>query len=452
MKNYQSKNLRPGKYLSAALLVFALSAVIAAQNTFRIGDSVTVSDGRTGQVESIKDQEMAKVKFGDGNSQYFMLQDIKKAIDPNAPTFRVGDKVAVKSTNQEGVILELAARGDGAKVQTGPGKYNFQWVLFTDLITPQQAATVRDQQKDEIRRKPVRAQFEDEARPFLGVVKQVAVGYDPKYRLTTAFHPDAATYSKWTSDLTALAGICQKYPNLTSRPGAFADDISQNVADWCRIAEQRTKVVQRMQIIVGEQRVATDIQVWSHKIDDALRSREGYVKYAVQELLYDRDAWEEKELKYAKKIYADAGSAMPADAYAALDKKVEELKAKINIDAPTRSWTPPPYTDAGLEATVRKAYPSVYPGAKVYKTGMTFTTWKPVDDVSLIDSGTDYKVFKTTFGAYRYKLGLALVKLPKQPFCQIRDFQFTQHKSGAGYSAGELRKPMGSTGIFVKCP
>lgn len=114
MKNYESRSLGRRKYLSIALLGFALATFAAAQNTFRVGDTVALPDGRTGKVESIKDQEMAKVKFSDGSSQYFMLQDIKKAIDPNAPTFRVGDKVAFKSTNQEGVILELATRGDAA--------------------------------------------------------------------------------------------------------------------------------------------------------------------------------------------------------------------------------------------------------------------------------------------------------------------------------------------------
>lgn len=65
---------------------------------------------------------------------------------------------------------------------------------------------------------------------------------------------------------------------------------------------------------------------------------------------------------------------------------------------------------------------------------------------------TDYKVYRTTKGAYRYKLGLALVKLPNQPFCQIRDFQVQQDKVGAGHAAARLHRPLGYTGIFVKCP
>jgi hypothetical protein len=83
---------------------------------------------------------------------------------------------------------------------------------------------------------------------------------------------------------------------------------------------------------------------------------------------------------------------------------------------------------------------------------MTFATWKAEDDTSLVSQGTDYKVYRTTKGAYRYKLGLALVKLPNQPYCQVRDFQFNQYKAGAGYGAAKLTEPIAYSGMFVKCP
>ncbi len=421
---------------------------------FNQGDTVQTQDGRTGKIESFKNQEMAKVRFGPGanDTQYFMLTTLK-VIKPPKPVlsgpsevFHVGDTVFIASGGQ--FIID-SIDGDTAMLRYGVGKYNVTKVKLSEVMSAKTAAAKRD---DENAAKLVRAQFEDDAKAFEGVIRTVVVGYDPKYRSTSGFNPEPATYEKWTRELTGLAAVCQKYPNLTSRPGADKENIGENVADWCRIAEQRTAVVKRIQVMVGEKRINQDTQIWSSEIDKAMEDPNGYVKDDLQRLLYDRAAWEAKELTTARKIYADAGAVIPADAYAKLDEKVAELKAKIDRDAPTRSWTQPQYSDPASEAMARSAYPSQFPGIKVYKTGMTYTTWKSMDDTSLAGSGTGYKIYKTTIGAYRFKLGLALVKLPNQPFCQIRDFQVQQNKAGAGYTAAKLHLPLGYTGIFVKCP
>ncbi|MGZ8845716.1 MAG: hypothetical protein ACXW3C_04550 [Pyrinomonadaceae bacterium] len=423
----------------------------SVQNTFRVGDTVAVPDGRTGKVESFKDQELAKVKFGENDSQYFLLQDLKKAADPSKETFRVGDMVVSARAPAAGRIESI--NGNSAHIKFGPGKYDFVDDLLENLKSPKAAELERDQQQAEQRQKPIRAQFEDEARPFTGPVIILAHAYDPKFRQDASGITDKpATYEKWRTDLEALDALCQKYPNLTNRPGADADNIRQNPADWCKLASQRTAVINKMKATVGGHYAGTAVQSWTNKINSAMRDRNGSIKDELQMLLYDRAAWEQKELQNIKKTYADAGESVPPNLFASLDEKVNELKAQIERDAPTRSWTQPPYTDAALEAMARRAYPAQSPGVKVFKTGMTFTTWKAMDDTSLVGSGTDYKLYRTTKGAYRYKLGLALVKLPNQPFCQIRDFQVQQDKAGAGYTAAKLHLPLGYTGIFVKCP
>jgi len=82
---------------------------------------------------------------------------------------------------------------------------------------------------------------------------------------------------------------------------------------------------------------------------------------------------------------------------------------------------------------------------------MTYTTWKAFDDTSLVGQGTGYKVYRTEFDKNRYKNGKALVKLPNQPFCQIRNFSLQQTRTGAAYSAAKVAG-LGDKGIFVKCP
>lgn len=428
----------------------------AAQTlNFRQGDTVQTPDGRTGKIESFKDQEMAKVRFGPGtnDAQYFMLTDLKVVLPPKPPrtepieTFSVGDMVE----DQNGKQLRIdSISGDTAVVRYGVGKYNVYNAKLEDLVSVKTAALRRERENAG---KVIRAQFEDEARPFAIVVRSLAHAYDPKFRQDGISITDKpATYEKWRKDLESLSAICQKYPNLTNRPGADADNISQNPADWCKLAEQRTAVINKMKATVGGQYAGTTVQSWTNKINSAMRDRNGSIKDDLQMLLYDRAAWEQKELQKIRKTYSDAGETMPSDLLASLDEKVNELKAQIERDAPTRSWTQPPYTDAALEGMARRAYPAQSPGVKVFKTGMTFTTWKAMDDTSLVGSGSDYKLYRTTKDAYRYKLGLALVKLPNQPFCQIRDFQVQQDKAGAGYSAARLHLPLGYTGIFVKCP
>ena len=476
-----SNSVKGMKKMKRTLLFLSLFVVMAepalAQETFRVGDMVETADGRQCRIESITGSS-AKVKCGPNRSdiRVYSFQALisaktaalkreqqqqtqtpvssQTAVSKSAPgeqnTFRVGDRVAVEGTNQEGVIESLAE--NGAKVKFGPGKYDFKYFLFKDLISPQAAALARERQQQELTQKPIRAQFEDEARPFTVVVRSLAHAYDPKFRQDASFTDNPATYEKWRKDLESLNAICQKYPTLTNRPGADEDNISQNPADWCKLAEQRAAVINKMKATVGEQYAGTAVQSWTNKINSAMRDRNGYVKDDLQMLLYDRAAWEQKEFQNIRKQYADAGESVPPNLFAALDEKVNELKAQIERDAPTRSWQQPPYTDAALEAMARKAYPAQNPGVKVFKTGMTFTTWKAMDDTSLVGSGSDYKLYRTTKGAYRYKLGLALVKLPNQPFCQIRDFQVQQDKAGAGYTAAKLHLPFGYTGIFVKCP
>ncbi len=420
---------------------------------FKQGDTVQTQDGRTGKIEDFKDQEMAKVRFGfaAGDAQYFMLTSLKVVKAPKpvlsgpSEVFKVGDLV-VNSSGQQLRIDSI--EGDTAVVRYGVGKYNVYKIKLSEVMSSKTAAAKRE---DENADKLVRVQFEDDAQAFEGVIRTVAVGYDPKYRLTVGFTPEAATYEKWTRELTGLSVVCQKYPNLTSRPDADADNIRHNVADWCRIAEQRTAVVKRMQIIVGEQRINSEIQSWTNHLDQALRNSDGTVDDGVQMLLYDRPSWEQKELKYAKKIYADAGATMPTDALKPLEEKIAELKAKIEREAPTRSWEVPQHKDPALEAMVGRSFPTKYPGGKLFRTGMTYATWKSIDDTSLVSIGTDYKLYRTEIGKYRFKNGRMLVKLPNQPFCQSRMFSVEQTKSGGGYSGTKLNG-LGSKGIFVKCP
>ena len=134
----------------------------------------------------------------------------------------------------------------------------------------------------------------------------------------------------------------------------------------------------------------------------------------------------------------------PLEEYAAAKKE------KIESDAEQREWEKPHAADAAMEALAKRRFAADFPGAQVLKTGMTFATWKEMDTKSLAGTAGNWRFYKITPGAYRYKMGLALVKMPNRPLCQIREFQVTQQKAGAGF--GAAKASLAGAGIFVKCP
>lgn len=447
--------------LSLLFAAVALQFTTAQTRGFMEGERVTTPDGRSGTIESFKMPDMAKVKFDDGTTKFYIRADLKK-IEPPKPNntnppenFSVGDAVIDTSKpdtlRREGKIESIS--GDAVIVRTGPYKYDSFRANLKDLMSMQAWNRKQNAEKES---KLDRAAFEDEAQPFRNTIRALAGAYDSKYPYEVQFTPEAATYQKFLKDLEGLAAVCQKYPNLTNESYAdnppYAGNFSYRQADWCKMARERERVVKNVQLFAVNQKVETEVGIWTSKIDQLLRNWNGWVKDDVQQLLFDRAAWEQKELGKAQKDYAAVGDKIPASALAPLDGKIAELKARIEQDAQTLQWEQPKYSDAAFEASVRAAYLKQYPGVKVFKTGMTFATWKAEDDTSLVGQGTGYKVYRTTKGAYRYKMGLALVHLPNQPFCQVRDFEFHQDKAGAGYGAARLTQPIAYAGMFVKCP
>ena len=433
------------------------------KTSFHEGDRVVTPDGRTATVDKISQFDnpgMARVRFGPGASdtQYFNLTDLKEAVDPTKEVFRVGDiVVSARVPGKEGRIEQI--NGTGAMVRYGPGKQDYYVESLSKLMSPKAMALQRELEEQEPKQRLMRAAFKDEAQPLMkGEMQQMwqllVSAYNPRFpQAGITGEPSSAKYEALRKNLDALSVVCQKYPNMTnpiSTPTYHADPDTPGPADFCKIAEQRTSMIKKIHTYGAAGEAKRLIQSGLNHVNAALRGEQGYVPDDVQVLLYNRAAWEQENLQTVIKSYADAGEKMPPDLLAALDAKVAELKAKIESEAPTRSWTQPPYTDAALEAEARRAYPAKFPGVKVVKTGMNYTTWKAGDDSSVIDAGGGYKVLKTVIGAYRSKVGVTLVKMPNQPFCQTREFVATQYKAGGGYGAAKIRLAIG--GNFVKCP
>jgi len=417
---------------------------------FNQGDTVTTPDGKTGVIDSFQGEEMAKVRFGANETNYFLLTDLKKPVDSSKPTFRIGDKVF--KDGQAGVIE--AIEGNGFKVRVGPGKYAFVLALPEQLMTEQQRAEAQEREQREKAQKPIRAQFMDEAQAFSLTIYKLAPIYDAKYDGGgTGITQENRTYEAWRKDLENLDAVCQKFPNMTN-PSAMASyyqgDIKLFPADWCKIAAQRTEILQKTKRKVGDSFTETDIRSLMIDVGQSLNDEQGYVNEKVQTFLFDRAAWERALLPAMRKYYLDPNATISPELFKPHEEKIAELKVKIEQDAQTKSWTEPKSRDAASEAAARRKFSADFPGAKILKTGMTDSAWAVMDSKTEVAStNTGWRLYRVNKGAYRYRSGRALIQLPNQPFCQIREFEVTQYKAGAGYGAA---KPwVADTGRFVKC-
>ena len=416
---------------------------------FNTGDTVSTPDGRTGVIDLVKDGEMAKVRFGANETNYFLLTDLKKAVDPSKPTFRVGDKVF--KDGQSGVIE--AIQGNGFKVRVGPGKYDFFLALPEQLMTQQQGAEAQENERQEKAQKPLRAQFMDEAKPFFDVIYKLAPVFNPKYSGGGTFNPENKFYEALRKDLEGLDAVCQKFTNMTNPPDMasyYQGDIKLFPADWCKIAAQRTEILQKAKRSVGDKFAAIDINSLMIDLGQSLNDEQGYVNDKVQTFLFNRAAWERELLPAMRKYYLDPNAAFPTELYEPHEAKIAELKAQIEQDAQTKDWTETKSKDAASEAAARRKFAAAYPGVKVLKTGMTDSAWLVQDSKTEIAStNTGWRLYRVNKGAYRYRSGRALIQLPNQPYCQIREFEVTQYKAGAGYGAAQPW--VADTGKFVKC-
>jgi hypothetical protein len=420
----------------------------------RVGNTVKTPDGRTGVIESFRGGDMSKVKFGETDSKYYMSKDLE-VVEPAKParttpveTFRVGD-IVINPKNPNQQLRIEAIRGNTADLRYGNGNYNiYKGEKLEDVVS---LKTWERMQDDKNRQKIVHAQFLDEAEPYMKTVKILANSYNPQFFDSgDAFTASAAERVGWAKDMEALAAICAKYPGMTNGDAYSNETISQFPADVCKLAEQRTSVIDKTRSKLGNMSAGQEIHSWSLKLNEAARNSEGLVEDDIQMLMYERSAWEQQHLKFLKKKYTDLGAVMPPDALKPLDEHVAKQKEIIESAGASRTWQQPHAADAAMESLARRRAAIDYPGSQVLKTGMTFATWKVEDTKTFVGGDNFWRYYKINPGAFRYKMGLALIKMPNRPLCQIREFQVSQPKAGGGF--GAAKASFAAAGIFVKCP
>ncbi len=414
--------------------------------TFNVGDTVQMPNGKIGKIESLIG-EVANVKSGT-DSDFVVVQDLKKIETEPQRAFRVGDSVV--AGGQPGVVEELSPDGKGAKVKFGPGKYDFKWVPFVNMRTP-------DEGRNDAAQKKMATVFAVEAKPYLLSVEAVEQFFNPKAMDRKGTGIDPESRKKVASDLAELDRICTtKYSGIKNESWANPTaevPLYMRKGDQCSIAQDREQILKKAKARYLALSTEFEINRWLGDLRSLKPSDNGYrVHDDVQKIIYNRQAWENEKGRgpKIKQEYAAEGEVMPVDAFAPLYKVADEVKEKIAADAPTRSWTGTKSREASLEAAAARKVSSEFPGARVFKSGMTDSAWG-VEDTKTEIASTNYgwRLYRVNKGAYRYRTGQALIQLPGQPFCQIRQFEVTQYKAGGGYGASQGW--VSDTGTFVSC-
>lgn len=255
-------------------------------------------------------------------------------------------------------------------------------------------------------------------------------------------------WDKVVSDLAALDNLCKtKYAAMVNNEAdanSKVKELRKLPATWCLIAANRVEYEKRGRAMAMRSRFSRLTVVEDMKA--AMTNRDNRTPDEVQAVIYNRAAWKAKQVADIQPHFAALRTEVPLDLYDDAFAKADELKAIIEKGAPTRSWTPPPYKDAAVESFVRNKFATApeFKGAKVVKIGLDYTTWKKRESHSYVGSDSKYAYYKVTYNSY--KRGVALVKMPGQPFCQAREWIV-----GRGGGGGIVLVSLGGAGTYMKC-
>ncbi len=189
---------------------------------------------------------------------------------------------------------------------------------------------------------------------------------------------------------------------------------------------------------VSNERIESFNQQFVMDIDAAMGADGDKIKEAVQIIVFERERWVASLGVDYPEVFKEAGVASSADLFAEVFARADELKARIERDAPTRSWDSPTLHNAALEAYVRNYYAKYRKGFQILKVGMTMT---------------GFRTFKNSLGIPTSQVisGSALVRVENRPFCQNQVFELKKDYLGGGRFSAVQPGYIGVEGTFVKC-
>ncbi len=256
-----------------------------------------------------------------------------------------------------------------------------------------------------------------------------------------------AGWQELMSNMASVDALCKgKYRGMSNRTpspvwgGPITGNLDARFGEWCAIADRRLEL---------EPRVRSDAAANMAIVpgaDDLKRSFEYPDNRAVDDvqlLMYETDKWKAQNSAKLSSHFANYGVAMPSNFFDKVIEKAAELKTKIEQGAPGRSFDTSATKDAAVESFIKGKFIAEYPGSQVLKASHSYPNWVKRESLSLVGSGTGYKLYKVEYNTY--KRGWVLMKMPNRPFCQAREWIVGQGAKGL------VVVSTSSQGTFMSC-
>ncbi|MEQ1641870.1 MAG: hypothetical protein ABL959_00330 [Pyrinomonadaceae bacterium] len=269
--------------------------------------------------------------------------------------------------------------------------------------------------------------------------------YDPNEFSDWGGHP--STSEEWRELMATIGEIdalCKgQYRGITNSPDNRRPyHIDSRYADWCKIADQRVALEPKARAGAASYMASVP---GADDLKKALEYPDNRVVDDIQMLMYEPEKWRAEHTAKLKPHFANYGVAMPTNFLDDMLTKSAELKTKIDQGAPGRSFemSAASARDATVETFVKGKWIAEYPGSQILKTSHSYPTWVKREGLSLVGSGTGYKLYKVEYSFY--KRGWVLMKMPNRPYCQTREWIV-----GRG-ARGLVMVTTSSQGTFMKC-
>ena len=357
--------------------------------------------------------------------------------------FSIGDKVDYDCARPSRPVCSgqvVAIRGNEVQIK---------WGNMRDQMDIVAASAVRPRPRPE---SPETIARQNEFRNFiqnnghLMALRQFAALYKDEYHWPGGSPLNAASWQAVMSRLAEVDSLCKgKYSGLPDPQWAVSflkpGDVDYRFSEWCRIADQRAALEPRVRAFAAMNFVVMNEL---SEIGKAIEHSQNRTPDDIQLFIYEPDKWRAANMpKYQATFRNQFGVDVPPEFFAPAEAKAAELKAVIDKTAPTRTFDLPPHRDAAVEALVRARFAAEIPGVQILKIGGSYPTWAKREGLSLVGSGTGYKLYKVEYNFY--KRGWVLLRVPNRPYCQAQEWLV-----GRG-NTGIVPVGIGGSGIFMKC-
>ncbi len=359
-------------------------------------------------------------------------------------SIRVGDTVDFKCTR-------VSSGWCSGKVESvSAGSVKIRWGNMRDQFSMVSSGDVRVPPKPD---SPEATAFKEAFAAEIGTLQRNALRIFAHYYKADEFSYAGGTpttpagWQELMSQMASVDALCKgKYRGMANRspsaawPGPRQGDLDARYGEWCEIAGRRLEFEPRVRADAASNMA---IMPGADDLKRALEYEDNRVVDDIQLLMYEPEKWKAQNSVKLKPHFATYGVAMPPTFFDKVIERSAELKAKIEQGAPSRSFETSATKDAAVETFIKGKFVAEYPGSQILKASHSYPKWAKRESLSLVGSGTGYKLYKVEYNTY--KRGWVLMKMPNRPFCQAREWIVGQGAKGL------VAVSTSSQGTFMSC-